>query len=75
MTPDARKEYLNKIPVFLDTDNNRNWRFREELGKQLLLLIDLYSAADVSEHLLPIAMHLAEDRVAEVRNISLKVVS
>lgn len=29
----------------------------------------------MTEHLLPIAMHLAEDRVAEVRNISLKVLA
>ena len=42
---------------------------------QLLLLNDLYSPEDISEHLLPVALALAEDKVAEVRLVAYKVVS
>ncbi len=30
--PEFRKTYLSRIPDFLNTDNTRNWRFREELA-------------------------------------------
>ena len=32
LKPERRREYLTKIPEFLNVDNNRNWRFREELA-------------------------------------------
>ena len=32
LTAEGRRDYLTKLPDFLNTDNNRNWRFREELA-------------------------------------------
>ena len=43
--------------------------------RQLVLISELYSAPEVSEYLLPIAMALAEDRVSEVRQESYHLVS
>ncbi|KAL4234722.1 Serine/threonine-protein phosphatase 4 regulatory subunit 1 [Mactra antiquata] len=67
LRPDARRQYLIKVQDFMNVDNSRNWRFRLELAEQLVLISELYSAQEVSEFLLPMAMLLAEDRVAEVR--------
>lgn len=35
--------------------------------RQLVLISELYSAQQISEYLLPMAMALAEDKVSEVR--------
>lgn len=75
LTPEVRHSYLDKIPEFLTTDNTRNWRFREELGLQLLPILELFSPDDVNRYLVPIAMDLAEDRVAHVRYRAFHVVS
>jgi len=56
-------------------DNERNWRFREELAEQLERLIPLYSASEVEEHLSPIAMTLVHDKVAAVRDTTARVVA
>ncbi|XP_052816224.1 serine/threonine-protein phosphatase 4 regulatory subunit 1-like isoform X2 [Mya arenaria] len=64
---DVRRQYLIKIQDFMNVDNNRNWRFRQEVAEQLVLISELYSASEISDHLLPMALSLAEDRVAEVR--------
>lgn len=42
--------------------------------RQLLYILDLFSPTDICEHLSPIAIALAEDRVAQVRLEALKVV-
>lgn len=42
--------------------------------RQLLQILDLFSPTDICEHLSPIAIALAEDRVAQVRLEALKVV-
>ncbi len=65
---DHRREYLPKLSEFLKMDNERNWRFRQELAEQLERLIPLYSADDVEEHISPIAMVLVHDKVAAVRH-------
>ncbi|XP_013391161.1 serine/threonine-protein phosphatase 4 regulatory subunit 1-like isoform X1 [Lingula anatina] len=72
LNPSTRSMYLPKVAEFLTTDNSRNWRFREELGQQLVSLCELFSCDELSRHILPIALTLAEDRVAEVRSIALK---
>ena len=43
--------------------------------RQLTALIDMYSSTEISEHLLPITLSLAEDKVAEVRHMAFRVVS
>lgn len=42
--------------------------------RQLILLCDLYDPSDVCDNILPIAMSLAGDRVADVRFTSYKLV-
>ncbi|XP_053322615.1 serine/threonine-protein phosphatase 4 regulatory subunit 1 isoform X2 [Spea bombifrons] len=72
---DKRREYLYQLQEFLVTDNCRNWRFRAELAEQLILLLELYSARDIYDYLLPIALNLCGDKVSSVRWISYKLVS
>jgi serine/threonine-protein phosphatase 4 regulatory subunit 1 len=55
---DKRREYLYRLQEFLVTDNNINWRIRNELSQQLILLLELYSPRDVYDYLRPIAMNL-----------------
>ena len=43
--------------------------------RQLTALIDMYTSTEISEHLLPITLSLAEDKVAEVRHMAFRVVS
>ncbi|XP_063307639.1 serine/threonine-protein phosphatase 4 regulatory subunit 1 isoform X2 [Pelobates fuscus] len=75
LQPDKRREYLYQLQEFLVTDNCRNWRFRAELAEQLILLLELYSARDIYDYLLPIALNLCGDKVSSVRWISYKLVS
>ncbi|XP_072267543.1 serine/threonine-protein phosphatase 4 regulatory subunit 1 isoform X2 [Pyxicephalus adspersus] len=75
LQPDKRREYLYQLQEFLVTDNCRNWRFRAELAEQLVLLLELYSARDIFDYLLPIALSLCGDKVSSVRWISYKLVS
>ncbi|OCT74606.1 hypothetical protein XELAEV_18033591mg [Xenopus laevis] len=72
---DRRREYLYQLQEFLVTDNVRNWRFRAELAEQLILLLELYSARDIYDYLLPIAVNLCGDKISSVRWISYKLVS
>merc|ERR1712038_1178180 len=64
---DLRREYLPKMTDFLYMDNDRNWRFRQELAVQMGQLIPLYSSEEVKKHLAPIAVILIKDKVAAVR--------
>ena len=41
---------------------------------QLCLLVDIYNARDVEEYILPMAFHLANDHVAQIRQITLRLV-
>jgi len=70
---DLRRNYLLKMQDFLYMDNDRNWRFRQELAVQLGLLIPLYAAVEVKTHLAPIAVILIRDKVAAVRLSAVQV--
>ncbi|XP_075441482.1 serine/threonine-protein phosphatase 4 regulatory subunit 1 isoform X1 [Ascaphus truei] len=72
---DKRREYLYQLQEFMVTDNCRNWRFRAELAEQLILLLELYSARDIYDYLLPMTLNLCGDKVSSVRWISYKLVS
>jgi hypothetical protein len=72
---DKRREYLYRLQEFLVTDNNINWRTRNDLSEQLILLLELYSPRDVYDYLRPIAMNLCRDKVSSVRWVSYKLVS
>merc|ERR1712223_224445 len=68
-----RKEYLPRLSEFLKMDNERNWRFREELANQIGHLVMLFSPDEVKEHLSPIALVLLKDKVSSVRQSSVNV--
>lgn len=44
-------------------------------SRQLIMLADVYQTSEVSAHICPIALTLAADHVAEVRQIAYKLVS
>ena len=60
---DLRRDYLPKMSDFLYMDNDRNWRFRQELAVQMGQLVPLYTAEEVKTHLAPIAVILIRDKV------------
>jgi len=70
---ELRRDYLPKMADFLYMDNDRNWRFRQELAVQMGQLIPLYTAEEVKNHLAPIAVVLIRDKVAAVRTSAVGV--
>ena len=70
-----RRKCLESLRSFLDTDNERNWRFRLEVLHQLEQLTELYEADEIYKYLRPLAVDLVKDGVAEVRKTALSVVS
>ena len=73
--PADRNAYLPKLSDFLKMDNDRNWRFRQELTEQLERLLPLFSPNEVEEHICPIAMVLVHDKVASVRQSAADVIA
>ncbi|KAJ8980249.1 hypothetical protein NQ317_003758, partial [Molorchus minor] len=72
----------NLTPLFdgflKDLDEVRigwNWRFRQELAKQLLLAVTLFKAPETAKHIGVIARDLLCDKVAAVRQVSLSLVT
>jgi serine/threonine-protein phosphatase 4 regulatory subunit 1 len=72
---EERNSYLPRLEEFLKMDNERNWRFRLELTEQLGILVPIFSAEQLTEHLAPIAITLVQDKVAAVRKIATQVLS
>merc|ERR1712223_1435889 len=70
-----RNSYLPRLEEFLKMDNERNWRFRLELTEQLGILVPIFSADQLTEHLAPIAITLVQDKVAAVRKAATQVLS
>ncbi|PSN40587.1 hypothetical protein C0J52_10368 [Blattella germanica] len=75
LRPQERNSYLPRLSEFLLTDNEWNWRFREELAEQLLAAVTLFSPEDTRKHLTPIAISLLLDKVAAVRQVALSLMS
>ncbi|CAN8025039.1 unnamed protein product, partial [Ixodes persulcatus] len=72
-----RADQRRSLPLlgeFLSTDNHRNWRFRFALARQIKDIAELYNATDINQYLVPIVLQLLEDKVAEVRRMSVKAV-
>ena len=67
-----RQTYMPKLNDFLKMDNQRNWRFRNELGSQIAQFCELFPPDYLAEYVQPVAFTLALDKVAEVRMTSLK---
>ena len=75
LRPEVRNLFLPRLSEFLLTDNEWNWRFREELAEQLLAAVNLFTPEDSRTHLTPIAISLLLDKVAAVRQVALSLVS
>ncbi|CAH1106535.1 unnamed protein product [Psylliodes chrysocephalus] len=75
INPPKRNTYLPRLVEFLHTDNEWNWRFREELAKQLLEAMELFKPSDIAKHIGVIAVDLLCDKVAAVRTIALSLVT
>ncbi|CAG5116481.1 unnamed protein product, partial [Candidula unifasciata] len=75
LRPEVRLQYLARTHVFMKADNQRNWRFREELAEQLIVVCDLFHCLDVVTHIVPLAMMLLSDKVAQVRFVALRLLS
>lgn len=74
LKPADRCQYLPRLSDFLATDNEWNWRFREELATQLLEIVSLFSPNDVAQSIAPLSFQLLVDKVAAVRTIALELV-
>merc|ERR1712142_1055806 len=74
LNDNARKEYLSKLDEFLKVDNKRNWRFRQELTEQLCMVVPLYQADGIKEHIAPIALSLIKDKISEVRHVAARLI-
>ncbi|XP_076679485.1 serine/threonine-protein phosphatase 4 regulatory subunit 1 isoform X3 [Andrena cerasifolii] len=75
LKPVDRCQYLPRLKEFLATDNQWNWRFREELATQLLEVVNLFGPADVERHIVPLSLELLGDKVAAVRHVALSLVT
>ena len=62
-----RQAYMPKLNDFLNMDNQRNWRFRNELCLQISQFCELFSPDCLAQYVQPVAFILALDRIAEVR--------
>merc|ERR1719458_2108964 len=72
---EERNSYLPRLEEFLKMDNERNWRFRLELTEQLGILVPIFSADQLTEHLAPIAITLVQDKVSAVRKAAVEVLA
>ncbi|KFM73721.1 Serine/threonine-protein phosphatase 4 regulatory subunit 1, partial [Stegodyphus mimosarum] len=70
-----RRQFLPLIEEFTKMDNDKNWRFRYAVAEQLKPTTDLYSASDVHEYFVPIALFLIQDRVSEVRQAAVELMA
>ncbi|KAG5900679.1 hypothetical protein JTB14_005944 [Gonioctena quinquepunctata] len=75
INPAKRQTYIPKLVEFLQTDNEWNWRFREELAVQLFDAVELFKPADMAKHLGVIAMILLCDKVAVVRGMAISLLT
>lgn len=72
---ESRRAYMPKLNDFLKMDNQRNWRFRNELGLQIAEFCELFPTDCIAEYIQPVAFILALDKVAEVRVTSIKALT
>ncbi|KAK5642612.1 hypothetical protein RI129_008779 [Pyrocoelia pectoralis] len=75
ISPAIRNFYLPRLAGFLQTDNETNWRFRQELAEQLLLAVPLFRPRDACKHISFLAQELLCDKVAAVREVALLLVT
>ncbi|KOX69364.1 Serine/threonine-protein phosphatase 4 regulatory subunit 1 [Melipona quadrifasciata] len=75
LKPAVRVQYLPSLKEFLVTDNEWNWRFREELATQLLEIVHLFDPVNVDRYIVSLALELLRDKVAAVRHVALSLMT
>ncbi|CAG9816036.1 unnamed protein product [Phaedon cochleariae] len=70
-----RGAYLPRLGEFLQTDNESNWRFREELARQLTAALRLFEPGETAKHVWVIAIDLLCDKVAAVRQAAMVLIT
>lgn len=75
---DEHPKVITNLSECLQCDNDSNWRFREELARQLLHLIKTYGRVYNIEHVMRVtgmAIALLTDKVSAVRTVAMDAVS
>jgi serine/threonine-protein phosphatase 4 regulatory subunit 1 len=67
LTANYREAYMPRLTDFLKMDNQRNWRFRNELGLQIAEFCELFSRDTIAKYIQPVVFTLAFDQIAQVR--------
>ncbi|XP_029160392.1 serine/threonine-protein phosphatase 4 regulatory subunit 1-like isoform X6 [Nylanderia fulva] len=77
LKPDIRCQYLPRLNDFLATDNESNWRFKQELGTQLLEIIEmsLFSPNEVAQSIAPLSLQLLVDKVFAVKEVAVELIT
>ncbi|XP_060832616.1 serine/threonine-protein phosphatase 4 regulatory subunit 1-like isoform X1 [Bombus pascuorum] len=75
LKPTVRIQYLPRLKEFLTTDNEWNWRFREELATQLSDIVNLFDPIDVDRFIVSLALDLLRDKYAAVRYVALSLMT
>lgn len=73
ITHAERSSFLPRLGAFRKTDNCCNWRFREELAKQLLDCVnnyELFTPLQCYQYLVELSEELLKDKVASVRKVA-----
>lgn len=66
---------MPRFADFLQSDNELNWRYRQELAEQLRLAVPLFRPADAAKHMTSIAQVLLSDKVDAVRQTALSLLT
>lgn len=75
---DEHQKVISNLSECLQCDNDSNWRFREELARQLLHLIKTYGCIYSVDYMIRVtgmAITLLTDKVNAVREIAMDAVS
>ncbi|KRT85871.1 HEAT domain-containing protein [Oryctes borbonicus] len=75
INPSKRTMYLPRFADFLQSDNELNWRYRQELAEQLRLAVSLFRPTDAAKHMTSIAQVLLSDKVDAVRQTALSLLT
>ena len=75
LNDEHRQAFLPNLVCFLKMDNQRNWRFRNELGLQIIEFCHLFGDKSIAEYIQPVVFMLAIDKVAEVRQTAIRALS
>ncbi|TKR93348.1 hypothetical protein L596_007822 [Steinernema carpocapsae] len=74
LPPVSQASILGDIRCFLDSQRERNWRFRYEFTLQCAKLCSLCELDLLNRHLREIALTMCTDQVASVRNVAVNLI-